>query len=82
MESGCKTITPGSSAGNLFNQRHVYQYHRIGAKHQDLEDPYEWQIYSYREDLYAQAYAVASKQAESPSHKETFIELLKEFELR
>ncbi|MCX6306452.1 MAG: UDP-2,3-diacylglucosamine diphosphatase [Bacteroidetes bacterium] len=42
----------------------------------------EWQIYNYREDLYAQAYAAASKQAESPTHKETFEELLKEFELR
>jgi hypothetical protein len=38
----------------------------------------EWQIYNYREDLYA----VASKQTESPGHKETFEELLKEFELR
>ena len=42
----------------------------------------EWQIYTFREDLYAQAYAEASKQAESPSHKETFEDLLKEFELR
>jgi UDP-2,3-diacylglucosamine pyrophosphatase LpxH len=42
----------------------------------------EWRIYNYREDLFAQAYAVASKQAESPSHKETFEELLKEFNLK
>ena len=42
----------------------------------------EWKIYRYREDSYAQAYALASKQADSPSHKETFEELLKEFELR
>jgi UDP-2,3-diacylglucosamine pyrophosphatase LpxH len=42
----------------------------------------EWKLYLYREDLWAQAYALASKQAESPSHKETFEELLKEFELR
>lgn len=41
----------------------------------------EWRIYNYREDLFAQAYAVASKQVESPSHKETFEELLKEFQL-
>ncbi len=41
----------------------------------------EWQIYNYREDLYAQAYAATSKQSVSPSHKETFEELLKEFEL-
>ncbi len=41
----------------------------------------EWRIYNYREDLFAQAYALATKQAESPSHKETFEELLKEFEL-
>jgi UDP-2,3-diacylglucosamine pyrophosphatase LpxH len=41
----------------------------------------EWQIYNFREDLYAQAYAEASKQAESPSHKETFVELMKEFDL-
>ncbi len=42
----------------------------------------EWKIYKYREDPYAQAYALASKQADSPSHKETFEELLKEFELK
>ncbi|MEI7723925.1 MAG: UDP-2,3-diacylglucosamine diphosphatase [Bacteroidota bacterium] len=41
----------------------------------------EWRIYNFREDLYAQAYALATKQAESPSHKETFEELLKEFDL-
>ena len=42
----------------------------------------EWKIYRYREDPYAQAYSLASKQTDSPSHKETFEELLKEFELR
>jgi hypothetical protein len=42
----------------------------------------EWQIYYYRDDVYAPAYAAASKQVESPSHKDTFEELLKEFELR
>ena len=42
----------------------------------------EWRIYYYRDDLFAQAYALASKQVSSPSHKETFQELLKEFELR
>ncbi len=41
-----------------------------------------WKIYRYREDSYAQAYAKASKHADSPTHKETFHELLKEFELR
>ena len=41
----------------------------------------EWRIYKYREDLFAPAYAMDSKHAESPSHKETFKELLKEFEL-
>jgi UDP-2,3-diacylglucosamine pyrophosphatase LpxH len=41
----------------------------------------EWQIYSFREDLYAQAYAASSKQSESPSHKETFEELMKEFQM-
>ena len=40
----------------------------------------EWQVYKYREDLYAQAYSTASKQKDSPSHKETFEKLLKEFE--
>lgn len=42
----------------------------------------EWQIYHFRQDLYAQAYAAGSKMQESPSHKETFKELMKEFELR
>jgi len=42
----------------------------------------EWQIYNFREDVYAQAYAAASKQKDSPTHKETFEDLLKEFELR
>ncbi|MFZ4520277.1 MAG: UDP-2,3-diacylglucosamine diphosphatase [Bacteroidales bacterium] len=42
----------------------------------------EWKIYYFREDLYAQAYAIASKEKDSPTHKETFKELLKEFELR
>jgi UDP-2,3-diacylglucosamine pyrophosphatase LpxH len=42
----------------------------------------EWKIYHFREDLFAQVYDAASKQAESPNHKETFEELMKEFELR
>jgi len=42
----------------------------------------QWTIYNYREDPYARAYAAVSKQAESPSHKETFEELLKEFNLK
>ena len=42
----------------------------------------EWKIYRYHEDPFAQAYALASKHADSLSHKETFAELLKEFELR
>lgn len=42
----------------------------------------EWSIYNFREDTYAKAYALASKHADAPSHKETFKELLKEFELR
>jgi UDP-2,3-diacylglucosamine pyrophosphatase LpxH len=42
----------------------------------------EWKIYSYREDLYCQSYARASRQSESPSHKQTFEMLLKEFNLR
>jgi UDP-2,3-diacylglucosamine pyrophosphatase LpxH len=41
-----------------------------------------WRIYRYREDLFAQAYAIATKQAETPSNKETFTELLKEFNLK
>ena len=40
-----------------------------------------WKIYNFREDLFAQAYALASEKADSPSHKETFEELLKEFEM-
>jgi len=42
----------------------------------------EWRIYNYREDLFVQAYTLAVRQAESPSHKETFKELLKEFNLK
>ncbi|MEI7980116.1 MAG: UDP-2,3-diacylglucosamine diphosphatase [Bacteroidota bacterium] len=42
----------------------------------------EWSIYNYREDLFAQAYRASTKQFDSPSHKETFEELLKEFSLR
>ncbi|MCK9422228.1 MAG: UDP-2,3-diacylglucosamine diphosphatase [Bacteroidales bacterium] len=41
----------------------------------------EWSIYNYREDLFAQAYRASAKQFDSPSHKETFEELLKEFSL-
>ncbi len=40
-----------------------------------------WSIYKYREDLYAQAYRAAIKQPDTPSHKETFEELLKEIRL-
>lgn len=42
----------------------------------------EWKIYNYREDLYCQAYAQASRKSESLSHKQTFELLLKEFNLR
>jgi UDP-2,3-diacylglucosamine pyrophosphatase LpxH len=42
----------------------------------------QWRLYNYREDLYAQAYAAATEQAEPPTHKETFEELLKEFNLK
>ena len=42
----------------------------------------EWRIYHFREDLFAQNYALSSKQVPSPSNKETFKELMKEFELR
>lgn len=42
----------------------------------------EWKIYNYREDLYCQSYAQASRQLESLSHKQTFEMLLKEFNLR
>jgi UDP-2,3-diacylglucosamine pyrophosphatase LpxH len=42
----------------------------------------KWRINNFREDLFAQAYALVSKQSESPSHKETFEELMKEFELK
>jgi UDP-2,3-diacylglucosamine pyrophosphatase LpxH len=41
----------------------------------------EWKIYNYYSDLFARKYAEASKQTESPSNKETFRELLKEFNL-
>jgi UDP-2,3-diacylglucosamine pyrophosphatase LpxH len=59
------------NAGDWIENLSALEYHQ-GA----------WRIYLYREDLYAQAYALASKQAESPSHKETFEELLKEFNLK
>jgi UDP-2,3-diacylglucosamine pyrophosphatase LpxH len=42
----------------------------------------EWRIYNYHEDLYAQAFAQASKQLETLTHKETFSQLLREFNLR
>ena len=41
----------------------------------------KWRIYNFREDLFAPAYALSTKQAESPSHRETFQELMREFEL-
>ncbi len=42
----------------------------------------EWNIYSFREDPHVKAYTKASKQLKSYSHKETFENLLKEFELK
>jgi len=41
----------------------------------------EWKVYNYREDLYCQSYAQATRHKESPSHKQTFEMLLKEFNL-
>jgi UDP-2,3-diacylglucosamine pyrophosphatase LpxH len=41
----------------------------------------EWKVYNYREDLYCQSYAQATRHKESPSHKQTFEMLLKEFKL-
>ena len=41
----------------------------------------EWSIYNYREDEYCQSYAHAARKSESPSHKETFELLLKEFNM-
>ncbi len=41
-----------------------------------------WSIYNFREDPFAQTFNISSgKKEESPSHKETFEELLKEFRL-
>jgi len=42
----------------------------------------EWRIYNYREDPHVKAYTKASKQLQTFSHKETFQNLLKEFELK
>jgi UDP-2,3-diacylglucosamine pyrophosphatase LpxH len=42
----------------------------------------EWRIYSYREDLHVKAYTETSKQVQTFSHKETFQNLLKEFQLK
>jgi UDP-2,3-diacylglucosamine pyrophosphatase LpxH len=42
----------------------------------------EWRIYKYREDLFAPAYAMASGSFETPTNKETFEGLLREFNLR
>jgi pyruvate/2-oxoacid:ferredoxin oxidoreductase beta subunit len=36
----------------------------------------EWEIYKYKEDLFARNYALLNKQAKSPDNKETFRELL------
>jgi UDP-2,3-diacylglucosamine pyrophosphatase LpxH len=41
----------------------------------------EWTIYDYYSDLFAKKYAEATRQVDSLSHKETFKELLKEFNL-
>jgi UDP-2,3-diacylglucosamine pyrophosphatase LpxH len=41
----------------------------------------EWSIYDYYSDLFAKKYAEATRQVDSLSHKETFKELLKEFNL-
>ncbi|MCK9203383.1 MAG: UDP-2,3-diacylglucosamine diphosphatase [Bacteroidales bacterium] len=41
-------------------------------------DKGEWNIYHYREDLFAQAYFASSKHPSPPSHHETFRKLLKE----
>jgi len=38
----------------------------------------DWSIYRFREDLFAPAYATATQESDSPSHKETFAELMKE----
>jgi len=42
----------------------------------------QWRIYKYREDLFAQAFAMASESFETPTNKETFEDLLKELSLR
>jgi len=42
----------------------------------------EWRIYNYREDQHVKVYAEASKQIQTFSHKETFQNLLKEFQLK
>jgi UDP-2,3-diacylglucosamine pyrophosphatase LpxH len=41
----------------------------------------DWSIYDYYSDLFAKKYAEATRQVDSLSHKETFKELLKEFNL-
>ena len=41
----------------------------------------EWRIYLFREDVYARMYASASTLDDPPTHKETFRELVREFEL-
>ena len=42
----------------------------------------EWSIYNYHEDLHVKAYTESYRQAKSFTHKETFKNLLKEFELK
>jgi len=42
----------------------------------------EWSIYNYHEDPHVKAYNESYRQAKSFTHKETFKNLLKEFELR
>jgi UDP-2,3-diacylglucosamine pyrophosphatase LpxH len=42
----------------------------------------EWRIYNYYEDQHVRDYSEASEQMKKVSHKETFANLLKEFQLR
>ena len=42
----------------------------------------EWRIYNFAQDLYAQAYALGEAQPEALNNRQTFEELMKEFNLR
>jgi len=42
----------------------------------------EWRIYHFREDPHAEAYSLVSKKFETPSHKETFENLMDELKMR